>query len=157
MTDLVLSRAALLRRGLLLNYLTIGYNAVEAVVSIAAGLVSGSVALVSFGADSGIEVTSSLAAHWRLRADLHPERRERVERITHRIIGASFLALAIYVTVESAATLWRREAPEASPAGLVILILSVLIMPVIARASRQVARALLRTPSHEQSPCIGGE
>jgi divalent metal cation (Fe/Co/Zn/Cd) transporter len=142
MTDLVLSRADLVRRGLLLNYFTIAYNAVEAIVSIAAGLVSGSVALVSFGADSGIEVTSSLAAHWRLRADLDPERRKRAERITHRIIGVSFLALAVYVTVESAASLWRREAPEASRVGLVILILSVLIMPVIARASRKVARAL---------------
>jgi divalent metal cation (Fe/Co/Zn/Cd) transporter len=70
---------------------------------------------VSFGADSGIEVASSLAAHWRLRADLDPERRERVERITHRIIGGSFLALAIYVTVESATTLCQREAPEAGP------------------------------------------
>jgi divalent metal cation (Fe/Co/Zn/Cd) transporter len=92
MTDLPLTRPTLLRRGLLLNYLTIVYNLVEALVSVAAGVVSGSVALVSFGVDSGIEVTSSLAAHWRLRADTDPERRERVERLTHRIIGASFLA-----------------------------------------------------------------
>ena len=142
MTDLPLSRPALVRRGILLNYLTIGYNAVEASVSVAAGVVSGSVALVSFGVDSGIEVTSSLAAHWRLRADLDPKRRERAEWWTHRIIGWSFLALAAYVVVESVTTLWRREAPEASPVGLAILVLSVLIMPVIARASRRVARAL---------------
>jgi divalent metal cation (Fe/Co/Zn/Cd) transporter len=142
MTDLPLSRPALVRRGLLLNYLTIGYNLVEALVSVAAGVVSGSVALVSFGVDSGIEVISSLAAHWRLRADTDPGRRERVERLTHRIIGGSFLALAAYVVVESVTTLWQQEAPEASPVGLVILVLSVLIMPAIARASRQVARAL---------------
>lgn len=135
-------RSALVRRGLLLNYITIGYNVVEAIISVAAGVVSGSVALVSFGVDSGIEVTSSLAAHWRLRADIDPEDRERVERTTHRIIGASFLALAGYVVVESATTLWQREAPEASPVGLAVLVLSVLIMPVIARASRRVARAL---------------
>jgi divalent metal cation (Fe/Co/Zn/Cd) transporter len=104
--------------------------------------VSGSVALVSFGVDSAIEVTSSLAAHWRLRADIDPERRERAERITHRIIGWTFLALAAYVVVESVATLWRREVPEASPVGVVVLVLSVVVMPWIARASRQVARAL---------------
>jgi divalent metal cation (Fe/Co/Zn/Cd) transporter len=137
-----LPRSALVRRGLWLNYLTIAYNTVEAIISVAAGIVSGSVALVSFGVDSGIEVTSSLAAHWRLRADIDPEHRERVERLTHRIIGLSFLALAVYVTVESVTTLWQREAPEASPVGLIILALSVLIMPVIARASRRVARAL---------------
>ena len=135
-------RPALVRRGLWLNYITIGYNLIEAVISVAVGVVSGSVALVSFGVDSGIEVTSSLAAHWRLRAETDPERRERVERLTHRIIGASFLALAAYVVVESATTLWQREAPEASPVGLVILVLSVVFMPVIARASRRVARAL---------------
>jgi len=141
-TVLQAQRPALVRKGLWLNYLTIGYNAVEAVVSIAAGVASGSVALVSFGADSGIEVTSSLAAHWRLRADADPKRRERVERLTHRIIGWSFLALATYVVVESATTLWHRELPEASPVGLAILLLSVLIMPLIAHASRKVARAL---------------
>jgi len=157
MTDLRLSRPALVRRGLLLNYLTICYNAVEAIISVAAGVVSGSVALVSFGVDSGIEVTSSLAAHWRLRADLDPERRERVERVTHRIIGWSFLGLAAYVVVESAGTLWERKAPEASPVGLAILILSVLIMPLIARASRRVARALgsraLEADSAQTSLC----
>ena len=135
-------RAALVRRGLWLNYVTIGYNLVEAIISVAAGVVAGSVALVSFGVDSGIEVTSSLAAHWRLRADTDPERRERVEWLTHRIIGASFLTLAAYVVVESVTTLWQREAPEPSPVGLVILVLSVLIMPTIARASRRVGRAL---------------
>ncbi len=135
-------RSALVRRGLFLNWLTIGYNTLEAFVSVAAGLGAGSVALVSFGADSGIEVTSSLAAQWRLRADAHPERRERVEGLTHRIIGACFLALAGYVTVESVTTLWQREAPEASPVGLLILALSILIMPALARASRRVARAL---------------
>src|SRR5262245_44809449 len=63
-TALTGDRFALVRRGLLLNYLTIGYNVVEAVVSVGAGVVAGSVALVSFGADSGIEVTSSLAAQF---------------------------------------------------------------------------------------------
>ena len=82
-------RGALVRRGLRLNYLTLAYNALEAVVSIAAGLVAGSVALLSFGIDSVIEVTSSAAAQWRLRTDRDRARRERVERQAHRVIGGS--------------------------------------------------------------------
>lgn len=143
MTDSTLpSRATLVRRGLKLNYLTLGYNTVEAIVSIAAGWVAGSVALVGFGVDSGIEVTASAAAQWRLRADFDVGRRERVEQVTRRVIGVSFLALAVYVLVDSLVTLWKREAPESSTPGLVILVLSVLVMPVLARAKRRVARAL---------------
>jgi divalent metal cation (Fe/Co/Zn/Cd) transporter len=142
MTEAVATRSALVRRGLWLNYLGIGYNVVEAIVSIAAGLVAGSVALVGFGVDSGIEVTASIAAQWRLRADLNVHRRERVERVTHRIIGTSFLALAVYVVVDSATTLWQREEPDASRVGLVILTLSVLVMPVLAQAKRRIAQAL---------------
>src|SRR6476660_9869250 len=101
MTDAVApARLGLVRRGLRLNYLTLAYNTVEAIVSIAAGLVAGSVALLGFGVDSGIEVTASVAAQWRLRADIDPVRRERVERVTHRAIGASFLVLAVYVAVD---------------------------------------------------------
>jgi divalent metal cation (Fe/Co/Zn/Cd) transporter len=144
MTDAVIAtRPALVRRGLKLNYLTLAYNTVEAIVSLAAGVVAGSVALVGFGVDSGIEVTASVAAQWRLRADLDPMRRERVESVTHRVIGASFLVLAVYVVVDSLTTLWERQTPEASRVGLVILVLSVLVMPVLARAKRRVARALL--------------
>jgi divalent metal cation (Fe/Co/Zn/Cd) transporter len=139
---LAAARPLLVRRGLWLNYLTLAYNTVEAIVAIAAGLVAGSVALLGFGVDSGIEVTASVAAQWRLRADVDPVRRERVERVTHRIIGASFLLLAAYVAVDSVTTLWGREAPEPSTVGLVVLVLSVVVMPILARAKRRVARAL---------------
>jgi divalent metal cation (Fe/Co/Zn/Cd) transporter len=143
MTDSTMpSRVGLVRRGLTLNYLTLAYNMIEAVVSIAAGLVAGSVALLGFGVDSGIEVTASVAALWRLRVDFDPRRRERVEQVTRRVIGGSFLALAAYVVVDSLGTLWKRDAPDSSTVGLVILTLSVLVMPALARAKRQVARAL---------------
>jgi divalent metal cation (Fe/Co/Zn/Cd) transporter len=141
MTEAAVARPALVRRGLWLNYLTIGYNTIEAVVSLAAGLVAGSVALVGFGIDSAIEVTASLAAQWRLRSD-HPERRERSELVTRRIIGGSFVVLAAYITADSTITLWRHEAPRPSVVGLVILAFSVVVMPVLARAKRRVARAL---------------
>ena len=140
--ELVASRPALVRRGLALNWLTIGYNVVEAIVAIGAGVVSGSVALLGFGLDSVIEVTASGAAQWRLRTDLDAEGRERVERTTHRIIGWSFLALAVYVVVDSANALLRREQPERSVVGLVLLALSAIVMPILARAKRRVARAM---------------
>ena len=137
-----LSRPALVRRGLALNWLTIGYNVVEAVVAIGAGVVSGSVALLGFGLDSVIEVTASGAAQWRLRADLDPVRRAHAERVTLRIIGWSFLALATYVVIDSAATLLQHEPPERSVVGLVLLALSAVVMPVLARAKRRVAREM---------------
>jgi divalent metal cation (Fe/Co/Zn/Cd) transporter len=136
------ARPALVRRGLALNYLTIGYNVLEAVVAIGAGIVSGSVALLGFGLDSVIEVTASGAAQWRLRADIDASRRERVEHLTLRIIGWSFLALAVYVALDSANALLRREAPERSVVGLVLLALSAVVMPILARAKRTVARAM---------------
>ena len=135
-------RASLVQRGLWLNYLTIGYNSLEAIVSLAAGLVAGSVALVGFGFDSVIELTASGAAQWRLRADVDPERRASVERLTLRIVGWCFLALAAYVTYESAETLWFRERPERSVVGIVILTASVIVMPVLARAKHRVANQM---------------
>jgi divalent metal cation (Fe/Co/Zn/Cd) transporter len=87
-------------------------------------------------------VTASGAAQWRLRADIDAPRRERVEGITVRIIGWSFIALAAYVAADAARTLWLRERPDASRIGIVVLILSVIIMPLLARAKRRVATAL---------------
>ena len=142
MTEVVVPRLALVRRGLWLNYLTIGYNTIEAVVSLVAGVVAGSVALIGFGVDSAIEVTASVAAQWRLRSDRDSVRRERVEWLTRRMIGGSFLALSAYVAVDSVTTLWQREAPEPSVVGLGILVLSAFVMPVLARAKRRVAVAL---------------
>lgn len=88
-------RATLIRRGLSLNYLTIGYNSLEAVASLVAGVLAGSVSLIGFGADSVIEVAASGIAQWRLRSDSDSARREAVEGIAHRLIGWSFLALGV--------------------------------------------------------------
>ena len=141
MTSPVLEREQLVSRGLRLNYLTIGYNVVEAIVSLVSGVLAGSVALVGFGVDSVIEVSASAAAQWRLRVDDHASR-ERVERVTHRAIGVSFLALALYVALDSGKSLWFGERPDRSIAGIVILTMSVIVMPVLARAKRRVARGL---------------
>jgi divalent metal cation (Fe/Co/Zn/Cd) transporter len=137
-----LSREALLRRGIRLSYATIVYNSFEAVVSLIAGILAGSVALVGFGFDSVIEVTASLAAQWRLRSDLHVHERERAELGTMRIVGACFLGLALYVLVDAANTLRQQRAPDRSVPGIAILALSVVVMPLLARRKKQVARAL---------------
>lgn len=136
------ARDGAVRRGLWLNYATIAYNSLEAAASLIAGILAGSVVLVGFGIDSVIEVTASGAAQWRLRADVDHIRRERVERVTLRVIGWSFLALAAYVGVDAVSSLWLRQQPERSRFGMVILILSVIVMPVLARAKRRVAREL---------------
>ncbi|CAN5184976.1 hypothetical protein BH18ACI2_BH18ACI2_17050 [soil metagenome] len=108
------ARAQNVKRGLKLEYFTITYNSLEGLIAIASGLVAGSIALVGFGFDSLIEVTSGVALLWRLRADIDESRRERMEAITLRIVGVSFLALAAYVSYDSILALWRRELPEES-------------------------------------------
>jgi len=135
-------REALVRRGILLSYATIGYNSLEAVGSLIAGVLAGSVALVGFGIDSVLEVLASGAAQWRLRSDLDPTKRERVELQTMRIIGLSFLALAVYILLDAARTIWNREAPQRSLLGIIVLTLSVIVMPLLARSKKRVAREL---------------
>src|SRR5512134_579470 len=133
------NRLALLRRSRRLNYATLGYNSLEGVLSIGAGLLAGSIVLVGFGADSFIELTAGVAALWRLQADLNPARRERAERQTLRIIGVCFLALAAYVSVEAIRALASRAAPDESQLGIGIAAASLIVMPFLARAKRAVA------------------
>jgi len=137
-----MDRAALVRRGIWLSYVTIAYNSLEAIGSFIAGLLAGSVALVGFGVDSVIEVMASLAAQWRLRSDRDPVERAGVELWTRRIVALLFLALAVYVLADAANTLWQREAPDRSLFGVVVLALSVIVMPILARGKKRVARAL---------------
>jgi hypothetical protein len=119
-------RAAAVRRGRLLNRLTIGWNAVEGVVAVAAGLAAGSVSLVGFGLDSGIEVSAALILAWRLAQERGQGCTQEADRRATRAIAVSFLALAVYVGVESSRDLLGHVQPEASLPGIV--------MPALARA-----------------------
>lgn len=136
---LVPNRSALVQRSRRLNYATLAYNSLEGVLSIGVGLLAGSVVLVGFGADSLIELTAGVAALWRLRADLNPVRRERVEQHALRLIGFCFLALATYVSLEAIQALVGKIAPDQSPFGIGIAAASLLVMPYLARAKRTVA------------------
>jgi len=135
-------RRRVVRRGRWLTAATLAYNALEGAVSIAAGVVAGSVALVGFGIESVIEFTSSAAALRRLDADLDPGARERAERGTLRLIGACFLALAAYVAADAALALRAHEAADRSVAGVAIAAASLIVMPLLARAKRRVAGRL---------------
>jgi hypothetical protein len=109
-----LSRPGLIRRGQRLEYFTIVWNSLEAIVSIVAGLLASSIALIGFGLDSVIEVASGTSLLWRLHHDLDELRRNQVERSTLRFVGARFIALGLYIVYESCSTVIRYEAPQAS-------------------------------------------
>jgi divalent metal cation (Fe/Co/Zn/Cd) transporter len=130
------------RRGRRLQYITILWNSAECIAALVAGFLAGSIALVGFGFDSAIEVTSSLAALWRLRRDADEAARERAERRTLRIIGACFALLAAYVVYDAARSLILRKAPEHSVPGIAIAALSLIVMPILVRAKRRVATRL---------------
>jgi divalent metal cation (Fe/Co/Zn/Cd) transporter len=138
------------RRGRRLEYLTIAWNSAEALVALAAGLLAGSIALVGFGLDSLIEVLSGGIVLWRLLAD-----NERAERIALKVVGASFLALAAYVALDSIKTLWLRAPPEHSLAGIILAALSLVVMPLLARAKRRVAASIGSPALHADSRQTG--
>jgi divalent metal cation (Fe/Co/Zn/Cd) transporter len=135
-------RANLVRRGRRLEYFTIAWNLLEGLVAILSGLIAGSIALVGFGFDSLIEVTSGAALLWRLSIDVNEEKRERIEAVTLRIVGVCFIALAIYVSYDSIISLLRRELPERSLPGIALAIASLIAMPLLARAKRRVAKGI---------------
>jgi divalent metal cation (Fe/Co/Zn/Cd) transporter len=138
----VSTRAAAIHRGLSLEYFTMAWNLVEAAVALVSGAVAGSIALIGFGLDSLIEVSSGGILLWRLRADHDQERRDRVERSALKLVGLSLLLLAAYVAGDSVVSLVRQEAPERSLPGIALAIASLIAMPLLARGKRRVASAL---------------
>jgi divalent metal cation (Fe/Co/Zn/Cd) transporter len=147
-------RANQLRAGRRLEYFTLGWNLTEAAVAVSAGLFAGSIALIGFGIDSLIESLSGGILLWRLQATGTDQKRER---LAHRLVGISFLILALYVAFEAGKSLLRREEPETSVVGIVLSIVSLIVMPLLARAKRRVAAKLdsraLRADSRQTDIC----
>jgi divalent metal cation (Fe/Co/Zn/Cd) transporter len=131
-------RAVLRRRIRLLVAATITYNVVEAIVAITAGTIASSIALIGFGLDSVIEVSSAAAVAWQFSGPAH----ERREKVALRIIAWSFFALAAYVTVEALRTLVGGYEPERSDVGIALVTISVVIMPFLSWAQRRTGREL---------------
>lgn len=138
-------RSELLRRGVRLEWFTIGWNSVEALVAIGAGLLAGSIALVGFGLDSVIETAAALMVLWRVLREVGGAEEEKVLRAERRalgFVGMTFLALAAYVCYESGGKLWHQEAPAESWIGIGLALASLIVMPLLAARKRAVARAL---------------
>jgi divalent metal cation (Fe/Co/Zn/Cd) transporter len=146
-----------LRRGILLEYLTVAWNVIEGIAAVAFGAATGSVALLGFGIDSFIETSSGGILLWRLQAERHGHDAERVERKALKLVGVCFVLLAAYVAFDSAKSLIGREAPERSVVGIVIAVLSLIVMPWLARQKRKTAGSLsspaLRADSRQTTIC----
>ena len=142
MVELAMDRNVFVQRAKRLEYFTIAWNSIEGIVAVVAGILAGSISLVGFGVDSFIEVTSGAALLWRLSADADEHHRERIERVTLRIVGAGFLSLASYVGYEAASNLVQKKAPEHSLPGIILACVSLVVMPLLSRAKRRVGAHL---------------
>lgn len=142
MAEAALDRHAIVQRGKRLEYFTIAWNTLEGIVALMAGAFAGSIALAGFGLDSFVEVASGMALLWRMAVDADESRREQNERLSLRIVGVCFLALATYIALESARDLIAKKAPEHSVAGIIIAVVSLIVMPVLSQVKRRVGRQL---------------
>jgi len=121
------------KRALVLSYFTVGYNIFEGVVSIIAGVLAKSIALEGFGMDSFVESLSGSIMIWRFKkyGKISRDEEERVEKRAAKLVAISFFILAAYVLYESIKKLYSREIPDPSVIGLIIVILSIIVMPVL--------------------------
>ena len=135
-----------LKRGLQLEYLTVGWNILEGIIAVGAGIAAGSIALIGFGVDSFVETISGAVIIWRLMAETRGRHDEeavkRIEERVERLVGVAFLLLAAYVAFEAVRTLVNQEEPDASPVGIVLTAVSIVVMLWLARAKRRVGEAL---------------
>ena len=138
-------RITLHRRALWLEYITAGWNVVEAVVAIGAGVIAGSVALIGFGADSTIEVISAVGLLWRLRrAGPHTTVSEEgaAEKDALYVVAVTFLLLAMYIAWEAVTSLVSQEEPLTSPVGIILAVLSLAVMPTLAVVKQRVGKEM---------------
>ena len=133
----------LTRRGLRLAQFTVGYNVIEGVVAVVAGVLAGLVSLIGFGVDSGIESASAVLVGMRLAARLrHGEADEAKERRALKWVAVTFFVLAAYVTIEGTRSLIAGETPDNSVVGIVLLASSCIVMPLLAAAKMKVGKRL---------------
>ncbi|MGB3945763.1 MAG: cation transporter [Candidatus Saccharimonadales bacterium] len=137
----------LTKRGLRLAQFTVVYNVAEGVIAVTAGILAGLVSLIGFGVDSGIESIAAVLVGLRLAARLRSgEADEARERRALKLVALTFFLLAAYVIVEGVRSLVSGETPDSSMVGIVILVASLVIMPLLARAKRKVGEQLNNDP-----------
>jgi len=134
----------LYKRGLKLEYYTVGYNILEAVAAIVFGGIASSIALIGFGFDSVIESMSGMVLIWRLSRGIssNDENDERIERRARRFVAMTFFVLAIYILYGAVTSLTKHEAPDKSLAGIIIAVLSLIFMPLLASAKIKVGKQI---------------
>ena len=137
-----MDRQAIARHGRRLEYFNIAWNSLEGLVAVVAGARAGSISLVGFGIDSFVEVTSGTVLLWRMSVDADARKRERREKLSLRIVGGCFLALAVYVGYESVSDLAGRKAPAHSIPGIILACVSLVVMPFLSRAKKKVGNEL---------------
>jgi cation diffusion facilitator family transporter len=133
------------KKALILSYFTVGYNIIEGIVSIIAGiLASGSIALIGFGLDSFIESLSGGIMIWRFRkhGKVSEEEEEKAEKRAIKLVALTFFILGAYVLYESVKKLWLREIPEPSLFGIIIAIVSIIVMPFLFYAKYETGKNL---------------
>ncbi len=154
-------RILLLRKGFKLTIFTVVWNVLEGIIAISAGILANSVALISFGVDSFVETTSAIAVSWRLADEIKhqsAQRAEAVEKIAVRITGVILLLLAIYIVFDAGRRLLGfGEEADKSFVGMALTGLSVIVMPIVARAKLKVANSInsgsLRADAIETIAC----
>lgn len=149
----------LYKKGLWLEYFTVGYNIVEAVVSIVFGAIARSIALVGFGLDSVVESLSGFVLIWRLRqhGKISLEEEERVEKRAMRFVALTFFILGLYVLYQSVKRWIGKEIPDPSLPGIIIAIVSMIVMPVLTwqkyQTGKQISSRALIADSKETLAC----
>jgi divalent metal cation (Fe/Co/Zn/Cd) transporter len=136
------NRVLVVSSGKKVEYFTIGWHLLEGVISLAAGIAAGSLSLVGFGVDSLVELASGMAVLWRMNVDHNIHHRERNEKLALKLVGWSFIALALYLVVESIVSFVEKKAPEHSAVGIAIAALSLIVMPILSHAKRRIGATL---------------
>jgi divalent metal cation (Fe/Co/Zn/Cd) transporter len=147
------------KKALLLEYFTVGWNVLEGIIAIAAGVIAGSIALIGFGLDSYIEVASGLVLIWRLRKHGfgNLEEEEAAEKRAILFVGVTFFLLAVYVIYESGRKLLFQEHPDESLVGIILAFVSLIVMPLLAVYKKRIAAEInsraLRADALETLAC----
>ena len=148
------------KKALWLSYFTVGYNILEGILSILAGSLAGSIALIGFGLDSFVESLSGSVMIWRFRKSgkMSEEEEEKVERRATRLIGYSFFILGAYVLYESGKKLYLQEIPNPSLLGIIVAIASIIVMPLLFylkyQTGKEIGSRSLIADSKETLACV---
>ena len=161
MHDAETAREVARTRALRLEWFTVGWTSLEAVIGLTAAIRASSVALLGFGADSVIEVASAGVLIWRLRAERtarNPAAIRQLDLRAHRLVAFTLTALATYIVVDAGVSLWKSERPHSTVVGVLLTLVTIAVMYWLARLKRRTATALdscsLRADSFQATACM---